>query len=66
MNSIYEPKRPQGSHPVYEVETHDPINGKFVHEKVRPNGYVLGELSHARVRFSEKTKLDFGWNDANE
>jgi hypothetical protein len=69
MTGIYSPRRPQGSHPVYELESIDGEGikaGKSLDQasiicQDRPHGYWVGELEEARVRFTEICDVQTEW-----
>jgi hypothetical protein len=60
MTTIYSPSRPQGSHPVYELDSIDgevikagkPLDQASIVWQDRPRCYSVGELVEARVRFT--------------
>jgi hypothetical protein len=58
--------RPNGEHPIYEIESIDRREPKDLDEiaiayKDRPPGYTVGSLDDARIKFTARFNIDTEW-----
>jgi hypothetical protein len=66
LKGIYKPHRPQGFHPVYEIDVIDPQEKKAAHLQFRPYGYLIGPLDEAQAAFEKKTGITFDWGSESD
>jgi hypothetical protein len=64
---VYQPSRPRGEHPVYEIESigrgpgAEPLDKIAIVYQDHPQGYRVGSLDEARARFLDLHEVDADW-----
>ena len=69
MSNTYSPVRPGGKYPVYELDSIDLEqirHGKLLNDasivwQDRPHGFLVGDLTEARIRFTEVCDVHTEW-----